>query len=101
MFLRRFLSNSLATVFMLLNLNSFMSVIFNVPAAVASTVSHFYYFVSVVRCNGSFRIVLVCIVPLFMSVAVPSVDCSIARRPTPKQFRSSTTRAFVRAKVIS
>ena len=34
-----FLANLLATVFMLLNLNSIMSVIFNVPAAVASTVS--------------------------------------------------------------
>jgi len=37
-FLIAFLSNALATVFMLLNLNSFMSVIFNVPAAVASTI---------------------------------------------------------------
>lgn len=35
----RFLANLLATVFMLLDLNQIMSVIFNVPAAVASTVS--------------------------------------------------------------
>ncbi|KII87865.1 hypothetical protein PLICRDRAFT_42388 [Plicaturopsis crispa FD-325 SS-3] len=33
-----FLSNFLATVFMLLNMNSVMSVIFNVPAVVASTI---------------------------------------------------------------
>ncbi|KAJ3783492.1 hypothetical protein GGU10DRAFT_316775 [Lentinula aff. detonsa] len=33
-----FLSNLLATVFMLLNLNSIMTVIFNVPAAIASTI---------------------------------------------------------------
>ena len=34
-----FVANLLATVFMLMNLNAIMSVIFNVPAAVASTVS--------------------------------------------------------------
>ncbi|KAJ3969075.1 hypothetical protein EV361DRAFT_372195 [Lentinula raphanica] len=33
-----FLSNLLATVFMLLNLNSIMTVIFNVPAAICSTI---------------------------------------------------------------
>ncbi|KAG5636830.1 hypothetical protein H0H81_006657 [Sphagnurus paluster] len=33
-----FVANLLATVFMLLNLNQIMSVIFNVPAAVASTI---------------------------------------------------------------
>jgi hypothetical protein len=33
-----FLSNLLATVFMFLNLNSIMSVIFNIPAAIASTI---------------------------------------------------------------
>lgn len=33
-----FVANLLATVFMLMNLNAIMSVIFNVPAAVASTV---------------------------------------------------------------
>lgn len=35
----RFLSNLLATVFIMLNLNAIMSVIFNVPAAIFSTVS--------------------------------------------------------------
>lgn len=35
----RFMSNLIATTFMVLNLNAVMSVIFNVPAAVASTVS--------------------------------------------------------------
>ena len=34
-----FLANLLATVFMVLNLNAIMSVIFNVPAAIFSTVS--------------------------------------------------------------
>jgi len=34
-----FLSNFIATVFMVLNLNQIMSIIFNVPAAVISTVS--------------------------------------------------------------
>ena len=34
-----FLSNFVATVFMVLNLNQIMSIIFNVPAAVISTVS--------------------------------------------------------------
>lgn len=34
-----FLSNLLATVFIMLNLNAIMSVIFNVPAAIFSTVS--------------------------------------------------------------
>ncbi|KAH7868942.1 uncharacterized protein C8R40DRAFT_796977 [Lentinula edodes] len=33
-----FLSNLLATVFMLLNLNSIMTVIFNIPAAISSTI---------------------------------------------------------------
>ncbi|KJA21376.1 hypothetical protein HYPSUDRAFT_67723 [Hypholoma sublateritium FD-334 SS-4] len=37
-FIVAFLANLIATVFMLLNLNSIMSVIFNVPAAVASTI---------------------------------------------------------------
>ncbi|KAH9927065.1 hypothetical protein B0H21DRAFT_839132 [Amylocystis lapponica] len=37
-FIVAFLSNLVATVFMLLNLNSVMSVIFNVPAAVLSTI---------------------------------------------------------------
>jgi len=37
-FLIAFLANLIATVFMLLNLNQIMSVIFNVPAAVASTI---------------------------------------------------------------
>lgn len=35
----RFAANLLATVFMVLNLNSIMNVIFNVPAAIASTAS--------------------------------------------------------------
>jgi hypothetical protein len=39
MTLDSFLANLIATVFMLLNLNSIMSVVFNVPAAIASTVS--------------------------------------------------------------
>lgn len=34
----RFLANLLATIFMIMNLNAIMSVIFNVPAAIASTV---------------------------------------------------------------
>ena len=38
-----FLANLLATVFMLLNLNQIMSVIFNVPAAVFSTVCSFLF----------------------------------------------------------
>lgn len=33
-----FLANLLATVFMVLNLNPVMSIIFNVPAAIASTI---------------------------------------------------------------
>lgn len=33
-----FLANLLATIFMLLNLNAVMSIIANVPAAIASTV---------------------------------------------------------------
>ena len=33
-----FLANLIATIFMLLNLNAVMSIIFNVPAAVASTI---------------------------------------------------------------
>ncbi|KAF7794913.1 hypothetical protein EIP86_006056 [Pleurotus ostreatoroseus] len=37
-FLIAFVANLLATVFMLMNLNAIMSVIFNVPAAVASTI---------------------------------------------------------------
>ncbi|KAF8966627.1 hypothetical protein BDZ97DRAFT_1917437 [Flammula alnicola] len=37
-FIIAFLANLIATVFMLLNLNSLMSVIFNVPAAVGSTI---------------------------------------------------------------
>ncbi|PSR72186.1 hypothetical protein PHLCEN_2v11943 [Hermanssonia centrifuga] len=37
-FVIAFVANLLATVFMLLNLNAIMSVIFNVPAAVASTI---------------------------------------------------------------
>lgn len=37
-FIIAFLANLLATVFMVLNLNAIMSVIFNVPAAVASTI---------------------------------------------------------------
>jgi len=37
-FIIAFLANFIATVFMLLNLNAIMSVIFNVPAAVASTI---------------------------------------------------------------
>lgn len=41
--IHRFVANLTATVFMLLNLNSIMSVIFNVPAAIASTVSPFFF----------------------------------------------------------
>lgn len=41
-FFDSFLANLLATVFMLLNLNQIMSVIFNVPAAVFSTVCSFF-----------------------------------------------------------
>ncbi|EJC99330.1 uncharacterized protein FOMMEDRAFT_23201 [Fomitiporia mediterranea MF3/22] len=37
-FIVAFLANLLATVFMLLNLNAVMSIIFNVPAAIASTI---------------------------------------------------------------
>ncbi|KAF8438020.1 hypothetical protein L210DRAFT_3404906 [Boletus edulis BED1] len=37
-FILAFLANLLATIFMILNLNAVMSVIFNVPAAIASTV---------------------------------------------------------------
>lgn len=33
-----FVANLIATVFMLLNLNAVMSIIFNVPAAIASTI---------------------------------------------------------------
>lgn len=33
-----FLANLIATIFMLLDLNAVMSIIFNVPAAVASTI---------------------------------------------------------------
>jgi hypothetical protein len=36
--LSSFLANLLATIFMILNLNSIMNVIFNVPAAIVSTV---------------------------------------------------------------
>lgn len=36
----RFMSNLIATVFMLLNLNSVMTIIFNVPAAISSTVCY-------------------------------------------------------------
>lgn len=42
----RFLSNLLATVFMLLNFNAIMSIIFNVPAAVFSTVCLFSSFMA-------------------------------------------------------
>jgi hypothetical protein len=38
-FLIAFLANAIATVFMLLDLNPVMSIIFNVPSAIASTVS--------------------------------------------------------------
>jgi small-conductance mechanosensitive channel len=38
-FYSRFVSDLIATTFMVLNLNAIMSVIFNVPAAIASTVS--------------------------------------------------------------
>ena len=38
MHLFSFLANLIATIFMLLNLNAVMSIIFNVPAAVASTI---------------------------------------------------------------
>ncbi|KAF8815103.1 hypothetical protein BYT27DRAFT_7216821 [Phlegmacium glaucopus] len=38
-FLIAFLANLVATIFMMLNLNQIMSVIFNVPAAIASTVA--------------------------------------------------------------
>ena len=37
-----FLANLVATIFMILNLNSIMNVIFNVPAAIASTVRVLY-----------------------------------------------------------
>jgi hypothetical protein len=37
-FLVAFIANAIATVFMLLNLNPIMSIIFNVPAAIAATV---------------------------------------------------------------
>lgn len=39
---RRFLANLIATVFMVLNLNQIMSVVFNVPAAVSGTVRGFF-----------------------------------------------------------
>jgi hypothetical protein len=39
MILDRFLANLTATVFMILDLNAVMSVLFNAPAAIASTVS--------------------------------------------------------------
>jgi hypothetical protein len=39
----RFVSNTIATTFMLLNLNPVMSVMFNVPAAVASTVRSHHF----------------------------------------------------------
>lgn len=38
-FVIAFVANTIATTFMLLNLNAIMSIIFNVPSAVASTVS--------------------------------------------------------------
>jgi hypothetical protein len=39
-----FLANLVATIFMFLNLNSIMTIIFNVPAAMASTVSYMNLF---------------------------------------------------------
>lgn len=65
----RFLANLLATVFMLLDLNQIMSVIFNVPAAVGSTVSA----LNDLHCGGDCIILIPEIEMLTCYVVVPSL----------------------------
>lgn len=59
-----FLANLLATIFMLLNLNAVMSIIANVPAAIASTV----------------RLLRACFSMLYQSPLSQIVACRAVRR---------------------
>ncbi|OBZ67493.1 hypothetical protein A0H81_12722 [Grifola frondosa] len=73
-FLIAFVSNLLATVFMLLNLNAIMSVIFNVPAAIMSTI---------VACRAVRRLSR-------YSAKGPEVFSSTGHSYTGGQFRAAT-----------
>ena len=77
-FVIAFVASLLATTFMLLNLNAIMSVIFNVPSAVASTVRAFPSSTILVGLTGF-------------------ADCRMPRRPPPERVEKQRPRSIVRA----
>lgn len=76
----RFLSNLLATIFMLLNLNEVMNIIFNIPAAVASTVG------ILIPLKGS---------NVHVDRLSTSTDCSLPGRSAAHQFYQPWPRNLV------